>query len=109
MLNKVRHGLKSCPAPGLGTHPVLQLHVFFSETVRIAQAISEGNLQVQAEVHAVEGDSSADAAARADAWHAGVWAQIVTEVNKMSTTLSSQVSQFQAIVGHSPIRIRREV
>lgn len=59
-----------------------KLHVFFSETVRIAQAISEGNLQVQAEVHAVE----------------GVWAQIVTEVNKMSTTLSSQVSQFQAIV-----------
>ncbi|POW15236.1 hypothetical protein PSHT_07156 [Puccinia striiformis] len=58
-----------------------QLNMFSTEVVRIAREIADGNLNVRAEVEAVE----------------GVFLHIISEVNKMSGTLSSQVGTFQAI------------
>ncbi|OAV88912.1 hypothetical protein PTTG_03826 [Puccinia triticina 1-1 BBBD Race 1] len=57
------------------------LNMFSTEVVRIAREIADGNLNVRAEVEAVE----------------GVFLHIISEVNKMSGTLSSQVGTFQAI------------
>ncbi|KAA1089539.1 hypothetical protein PGT21_021348 [Puccinia graminis f. sp. tritici] len=58
-----------------------RLNMFSTEVVRIAREIADGNLNVRAEVEAVE----------------GVFLHIISEVNKMSGTLSSQVGTFQAI------------
>ncbi|KAI8444235.1 hypothetical protein BY996DRAFT_4601214, partial [Phakopsora pachyrhizi] len=58
-----------------------RLNMFSTEVVRIAREIADGNLNVRAEVEAVE----------------GVFLHIISEVNKMSNTLSSQVGTFQAI------------
>lgn len=58
-----------------------RLNMFSTEVVRIAREIADGNLNVRAEVEAVE----------------GVFLHIITEVNRMSGTLSSQVGTFQAI------------
>ncbi|KAG0141877.1 hypothetical protein CROQUDRAFT_673888 [Cronartium quercuum f. sp. fusiforme G11] len=58
-----------------------RLNMFSTEVIRIAREIADGNLNVRAEVEAVE----------------GVFLHIISEVNKMSGTLSSQVGTFQAI------------
>ncbi|KAI9606117.1 hypothetical protein H4Q26_004491 [Puccinia striiformis f. sp. tritici PST-130] len=65
----------------LGRKMLQQLNMFSTEVVRIAREIADGNLNVRAEVEAVE----------------GVFLHIISEVNKMSGTLSSQVGTFQAI------------
>ncbi|MBW0480484.1 hypothetical protein O181_020199 [Austropuccinia psidii MF-1] len=58
-----------------------RLNMFSTEVIRIAREIADGNLNVRAEVEAVE----------------GIFLHIISEVNKMSGTLSSQVGTFQAI------------
>lgn len=77
-----------------------KLNVFYSEVVRIAGSIAEGNLMVQAQVDAVEGPPFRSLLTRwpAHSRETGVWALMVSETNRMAFTLSSQLSQFQAIV-----------
>ena len=86
--------------------------MFSTEVVRIAREIADGNLNVRAEVEAVEGkpifshaNSPYFLLPKTNKWFVlrvlGVFLHIISEVNKMSGTLSSQVGTFQAIVSYT--------